>query len=71
MVTFRAGRSCGGGREGSSKTLISGRSGGGGRDCSQTHSEPGGVVEGSRRASKRTQSQEEWWSRPGGQPNAL
>ena len=28
---------------------------------SLTHSEPGGVVEGARRAAKRTQSREEWW----------
>ena len=35
------------------------------------HSEPGGVVEGARRAAKRTHSLEEWWRRPGGQPNAL
>ena len=33
--------------------------------------ETGGVVEGARRAAKRTQSREEWWRRPGGQPNAL
>ena len=35
------------------------------------HSEPGGVVEGARRAAKRTQSREKWWRGPGGQPNAL
>ena len=38
---------------------------------SQTHSEPGGVVEGARRAAKYTQSREEWWKKPGGQHNAL
>ena len=35
------------------------------------HSEPGEVVEGARRAAERTQSREEWWRGPGGQPNAL
>ena len=35
------------------------------------HSESGGVVEGARRAAKCTQSREEWWRGPGGQPNAL
>ena len=85
--TLRAGRSGGGGQEGS-QTLRAGRSGGGGQEGSQTHSEPGGVVEGARRASqtqsepggvvegarraaKHTQSWEEWWRGPGGQPNAL
>ena len=52
-------------------TLRPGRSDGGGLEGSQTHSEPGGVVEGARRAAKRTQSREEWWRGPGGQPNAL
>ena len=33
--------------------------------------EPGGVVEGARRVAKRTQSREEWWRGPGGQPNTL
>ena len=33
--------------------------------------EPGEVVEGCRRAAKRTQIREEWWRGPGGQPNAL
>ena len=33
--------------------------------------EPGGVVEGARRVAKRTQSREEWWRWPGGQPNTL
>ena len=28
-------------------------------------------MEGARRAAKRTQSREEWWRGPGGQPNAL
>ena len=28
-------------------------------------------MEGARRAAKRTQSREEWFSGPGGQPNAL
>ena len=28
-------------------------------------------MEGARRTAKRTQSREEWWRRPGGQPNAL
>ena len=46
-------------------------SGGGEREGSQAHSEPGGVVEGGGRASKHTQSQEEWWRGPGGQPNTL
>ena len=35
------------------------------------HSIPGGVVEGARRAAKRTQSRKEWWRGLGGQPNAL
>ena len=35
------------------------------------HSESGGVVEGARRAAKRTQSREEWWRGPRGHPNAL
>ena len=35
------------------------------------HSEPGGVVEGARRAAKCTQSREEWLTGPEGQPNAL
>ena len=57
-------------------------SGGGGQESSETHSEPGGVgrlthsepggvVEGARRVAKHTQSREEWWRGPGGQPNAL
>ena len=29
------------------------------------------MVEGARRASKHTQSREEWWRGPGGQPNAI
>ena len=33
--------------------------------------EPGGVVEGARRAAKRTQNREEWWRGRGGQPNEL
>ena len=33
--------------------------------------EPGEVVEGCRRAAKRTQIREEWWRGPGGHPNAL
>ena len=28
-------------------------------------------MEGVRRAAKRTQSREEWWREPGGQPNTL
>ena len=28
-------------------------------------------MEGAKRAAKRTQSREEWWSGPEGQPNAL
>ena len=60
--TLRAGRSCGGGQEGSqTHSELS----------SQTHSEPGGVVEGARRAVKRTESRKEWWRGPGGQLNAL
>ena len=44
---LRARRSCGGGQEGSqTHSELS----------SQTHSEPGGVVEGARRAAKRTQN---------------
>ena len=35
------------------------------------HSEPGGVVEGARRAAKHTQSREESRRGPGGQPNTL
>ena len=35
------------------------------------HSEPIGVVEGASRAAKRTQSLQELWRGPGGQPNAL
>ena len=35
------------------------------------HSESGGVVEGASRAAKHTQSREELWRGPGGQPNAL
>ena len=42
-----------------------------GQEGSQTHSEPGGVVEGARREAKRTQSQEEWWRGPEGQPYTL
>ena len=53
--TLRAGKSW------QTNTLRAGRSGGGGQEGSQTHSEPGGVVEGARRAAKRTQSREEWW----------
>ena len=37
------------------------RCSGGGQEGSQTHSEPGGVVEWARRVAKRTQSREEWW----------
>ena len=44
---------------GQPNTVRAGRSGGGGQEGSQTHSESGGVVEGARRAAKRTQSQEE------------
>ena len=51
--------------------LSAGRSGRGGQEGSQTHSEPGGVVEVARRAAKCTQSREVWWRGPGGQPNAL
>ena len=51
---------------GQPNALRAGRSGG-----SQTHSEPGGVVEEARRAAKHTQSREEWWRRPRGQPNAI
>ena len=51
---------------GQPNALRTGKSGG-----SQTHSEPGGVVEEARRAAKRNQSREEWWSGPGRQPNAL
>ena len=44
---------------GQPNTLRAGRSGGGGREDSQTHSEPGGVVEGAERAAKPTLSREE------------
>ena len=43
----------------------------GAQEGSQTHSEPGGVVEGARRTAKCTQSLEEWWRGPGVQPNTL
>ena len=46
---------------GQPNTLRVGRSVGGGQEGSQTHSEPGGVVEGARRAAKCTQNWEEWW----------
>ena len=49
------------GAGGQPNTLRAGRGGGGGQEGRQTHSEPGGVVEGARRAAKRTQSREEWW----------
>ena len=45
---------------GQPNTLRAGRSGLVGQEGSQTHSEPGGVVEGASRAAKRTQSREEW-----------
>ena len=55
---------------GQQNALRAGRSGGsqthsepGGvvQEASQTQSEPGGVVEWARKAAKRTQSREEWW----------
>ena len=66
--TIRAGR-CGGG--GQPSTLRAGRSDGGGQEGSQAHSVPGGVVVGGGRASKHTQSREEWWRGAGGYPSAL
>ena len=51
--------------------LRAGRSGGGGQEGSQTHSEPGGVVERASRAAKHTQSREEWWRGLGGHPNTF
>ena len=53
------------------RTARAERSCGGGQEGSQTHSEPEGVVEGARRAAKRTQIREEWWRGPGEQPNTL
>ena len=60
--TLRAGRE--------PNALRAGSSGGAGQEGRQTHSKLGGVVEGARRAAKRTQSREEC-RRAGGQPNIL
>ena len=70
-------RSVGWGQEGSQthseppSTLRVGGSDGGEQEDSQEHSEPGGVVEGSGRTAKHTESRGEWWRGAGGQPSTL
>ena len=69
--TLRAGRSGGGGREGSQAHSEPGGVVEGGGNVFQVHSEPGEVMEGGGRASKHTQSWEEWWRVAGGVPRTL
>ena len=64
--TLRAGRSDGGGQEGSQMHSEPGGVSESRRAAKytpsrQAHSEPGGEVEGSARAAKLTQSRREWW----------
>ena len=60
-----------GAREGNQTHSEPRRSDGGGQESSQTHSVPGGVVEGTGGVPSTLSSREKWWWGPGRQPKTL